>query len=129
MVTLFERNAWHAIGFRRRYNEPMSGSDRVNPASPRQKLTYDDLLLFPEDDGMRHELIDGEHYVTASPNPRHQRISQNLFLLINSWLADHPIGRVWYAPLDVVFTPSNVVVPDLLYLSNERTAEVATPKN
>jgi hypothetical protein len=31
------------------------------------KLTYDDFVLFP-DDGKRHELIDGEHYVTASPN-------------------------------------------------------------
>ena len=39
------------------------------------KLTYDDFLLFP-DDGQRHELIDGEHYVTPSPNIRHQRISR-----------------------------------------------------
>jgi len=37
----------------------MPGSDRVNPASPGVKLTYDDYLLFPED-GNRHELIDGE---------------------------------------------------------------------
>jgi hypothetical protein len=44
----------------------MSGSDRVNPASPGLKLTYDDYLLFPED-GNRHELIDGEHYVTPPP--------------------------------------------------------------
>jgi hypothetical protein len=31
------------------------------------KLTYDDFVHFP-DDGKRHELIDGEHYVTPSPN-------------------------------------------------------------
>ena len=37
------------------------------------KLTYDDFLLFP-DDGQRNKLIDGEHYVTPSPNIRHQRI-------------------------------------------------------
>ena len=30
------------------------------------KLTYDDYLRFP-DDGLRHEIIEGEHYVTASP--------------------------------------------------------------
>jgi len=29
------------------------------------KLTNDDYLLFP-DDGKRHELIDGKHYVTPS---------------------------------------------------------------
>jgi len=35
------------------------------PDSPR-RLTYDDYLLFPED-GQRHEVLDGEHYVTPSP--------------------------------------------------------------
>ena len=34
---------------------------------PGVKLTYDDFVHFPED-GKRHELIDGEHYVTPSPN-------------------------------------------------------------
>ena len=29
------------------------------------KLTYEDYLLIPED-GRRHEIIDGEHYVTAA---------------------------------------------------------------
>jgi len=54
----------------------MSGSDRVKPAG--LKLTYDDFVLFP-DDGKRHELIDGEHYVTPSPNIRHQQIQGDLF--------------------------------------------------
>jgi len=41
---------------------------------PGVKLTYDDFVLFP-DDGKRHELIDGEHYVTPSPTLKHQAIS------------------------------------------------------
>ena len=41
------------------------------------KLTYDDFVLFP-DDGLRHELIDREHYAAPSPNTKHQRISINL---------------------------------------------------
>ena len=90
------------------------------------KLTYDDFVHFP-DDGNRHELIDGEHYVTPSPNTRHQRISGNLFLLIGTWLECHPIGQVFYAPYDVVFSEFDVVEPDLLYLSNERAAQVLTP--
>ena len=48
----------------------MPGSDDVR-TSPGVKLTYDDFVHFP-DDGKRHELIDGEHYVTPSPNLRHQ---------------------------------------------------------
>ena len=106
----------------------MSGSDRVKPASPGVKLTYEDFLLFP-DDGQRHELIDGEHYVTPSPNTKHQRVSGNLHLLIGSWLEIHQVGRVFYAPYDVVFSNFDVVEPDLLYLSNERMAEVVTPQH
>jgi Uma2 family endonuclease len=92
------------------------------------KLTYDDFLLFP-DDGKRHELIDGEHYVTPSPNTRHQRILGNLHLVIGTWLEAHPIGEVFLAPFDVVFSNFDVVEPDLLYLSNARKAEVITPKH
>ena len=92
------------------------------------KLTYDDFLLFP-DDGKRHELIDGEHYVTPSPNTKHQRVSGNLHFFIRSWLEDHPLGQVFYAPFDVVFSRFDVVEPDLLYLSNERVAEVVTAQH
>jgi Uma2 family endonuclease len=100
----------------------------MRPASPGVKLTYDDFVLFP-DDGKRHELIDGEHYVTPSPNTRHQRVSANLHLLIGSWLETHPVGQVFYAPYDVVFSDYDVVEPDLLYVSNARAAEVLTPQH
>ena len=106
----------------------MSGSDRVKPASPGLRLTYDDFVLFP-DDGKRHELIDGEHYVTPSPNLKHQKVSGNVHLLIGVWLEDHPIGQIFYAPFDVVFSRYDVVEPDLLYVSNARSAEVLTPAN
>ena len=110
----------------------MSGSDRVKPAASDAttgaRLTYDDFVLFP-DDGKRHELIDGEHYVTPSPNTRHQRILARLFLLIGGWLDTHRIGQTFFAPYDVVFTDFDVVEPDLLYMSNQRAAEVITPKH
>jgi Uma2 family endonuclease len=69
-------------------------------------------------------LIDGEHYVTPSPNIRHQRISGRLCLLIGTWLEAHPIGQAFYAPLDVIFSKFDVVEPDLLYVSNERAADI-----
>ena len=90
---------------------------------PGLKLTYDDFLLFP-DDGKRHELIDGEHYVTPSPNVRHQEILGRLHLLIGTWLQGHRVGKIFVAPLDVLFSRFDVVEPDLLYVSNERAAEV-----
>lgn len=107
----------------------MPAGDDVRPPSPEVparsgvKLTYDDFLLFP-DDGKRHELIDGEHYVTPSPNLRHQRISGRLYLTIATWLGTNPIGQIFYAPLDIVFTRFDVVEPDLMYMSNVRAAAI-----
>jgi hypothetical protein len=113
----------HAARFRHRYNERMPGSDEMKPAGV--KLTYDDFLLFP-DDGRRHELIDGEHYVTPSPNTKHQTVSMTLSILIGGWLEAHAIGRVYHAPFDVVLSRFDVVEPDLLYMSNARAADVLT---
>src|SRR5262249_9065504 len=93
--------------------------------SRRVKLTYDDLVLFP-DDGARHELIDGEHYVTPAPTMRHQRIAMRLTMAIGNWLVEYPIGELFFAPLDLVFTQVDVVEPDLLYISNERARDLLT---
>ena len=37
------------------------------------KFTHDDVLNFRAD-GRRHEIIDGEHYVTPSPNTKHHDV-------------------------------------------------------
>src|SRR3989442_9948316 len=99
----------------------MSGNDDLMPSGSATKLTYDDFLLFP-DDGQRHELIDGEHYVTPAPNVPHQVIIGNLHFLIRSHLEANPIGRVLFSPLDVIFSKFDVVEPDLLYVSKAREA-------
>lgn len=84
------------------------------------KFTLEDFLNFP-DDGKRHEIIDGDHYVTPSPKTRHQRVSMNLTRAFVLYLDRHPIGRLFAAPFDVVLSDLDVVEPDLLYISNERT--------
>jgi Uma2 family endonuclease len=92
------------------------------------RLTYDDFLLFP-DDGRRHEIIDGEHYVTPSPNLRHQRLVGRLHLSIGNYLAAHPgAGQVFLAPLDVVLSYHDVVEPDLLFVAGDQAA-IMTEKN
>ena len=98
----------------------------MRPVGPGVKLTYDDYVLFPED-GKRHELIDGEHYVTPSPGRKHQAIAWNLTVMIGSWLKQNPIGRAFAAPFDVVFSQFDVVEPDLLYIAGARQDEVLTP--
>jgi Uma2 family endonuclease len=106
----------------------MSGHDGALPNPRGVKLTYDDFVLFP-DDGLRHELIDGEHYVTPSPNTKHQAISIKLSARLFTWLEEHPSGKVFAAPFDVVFSQFDVVEPDLLYMSKARAAEILKDAN
>ena len=106
----------------------MPGTDGALHNPRGVKLTYDDFVLFP-DDGLRHELIDGEHYVTPSPNTKHQRVSLNLLFLIEQWLRQHRTGQLFHAPFDVIFSRFDVVEPDLLYMSNARAAQILTAAN
>jgi Uma2 family endonuclease len=84
------------------------------------RLTYDDFLLFPED-GKRHELIDGVHYVTASPGLGHQELLGRLYLAIGNFLVGkRHLGRVFLSPLDVVLSYYDVVEPDLLFVAGDQ---------
>jgi Uma2 family endonuclease len=106
----------------------MSGRDDMRHSTPGVKLTYDDFVLFP-DDGKRHELIDGEHYVTPSPSRKHQAIAWNLTVMIGTYLESNPVGRAFTAPFDVIFSDFDVVEPDLLYISKARLDEILTTKH
>ncbi|HVT18383.1 MAG TPA: Uma2 family endonuclease [Thermoanaerobaculia bacterium] len=85
------------------------------------RLTYADLLALPED-GKLHELIDGEHYVSASPTPRHQAVLGNLYSAIRNFVRPRGLGEVFFAPLDVFLSEHDVVEPDLLFVRRERLA-------
>ena len=88
---------------------------------PDTRFTVDDFMLFP-DDGRRHEIIDGEHYVTPSPTTRHQRLVQRLFLAVAEHLRAHPEqGEAFIAPFDVVLSDYDVVEPDLLVIGGDQT--------
>ena len=43
----------------------------------KRKLTYTEYALIPEDRN-RHEIIDGDHYVSPAPSIDHQRIAAEL---------------------------------------------------
>ena len=100
-----------------------------SPAAPADtRFTYDDFVLLP-DDGKRHEIIAGEHYVTPSPNVRHQRLVRRLLLEIELYLKTNPrAGEVFPAPLDVVLSHFDVVEPDLLFVAGDQTG-ILTEKN
>ena len=99
------------------------------PAAPADtRFTYDDFVLFP-DDGKRHEIIDGEHYVTPSPNVRHQVLVGRLGFEIELYLRANPgTGHVFLSPLDVVLSHWDVVEPDVLFVAGDQP-DILTEKN
>ena len=87
-------------------------------------LTNKDLECLP-DDGNRYELIEGELYVSTAPDLIHQRTLGKLFRAFTHYLDDHPIGEILFGP-GVILSDYDGVIPDLVYLSNQRRDEVAS---
>ena len=86
----------------------------------KRKLDYSDLVATP-DDGKRYELVEGDLFVTPSPNPVHQRVSRQLLLPLQSYFDDRSIGEVFYAPIDLILTNQDVFVPDLVVVSRPQS--------
>jgi len=82
-------------------------------------VTYEDYRALP-DDGKRYEVIEGELCVVPAPNRKHQDIIRNLAFALWSWVSPRKLGHVYFAPFDVVLSDTNVVQPDVLYVSNGR---------
>ena len=80
------------------------------------KLDYDDLARTPDDD-CRYELLDGVLYVSPSPRPLHQRVSKRLQRQLEAYFEDKGLGEVFDAPVDVILTMHDVVVPDLVVVT------------
>jgi Uma2 family endonuclease len=81
-----------------------------------------DLELLP-DNGNRYEIIDGELLVTRAPHWDHQNAILNLSVALVTWSRSSGLGRVSVAP-GVIFTDDDNVIPDLVWISNDRLARV-----
>ncbi len=95
-----------------------------------KEWTYEEFMSLPEGGPFRYEIINGELCMTPSPNTRHQEISKNLLFEIESFLRKNPLGKVFCAPYDVVFSREllQVVEPDLLFVSTDHSS-IITEKN
>ena len=89
----------------------------VSPG-PKIKLTYEDYAKTPDDE--RYELIDGELLMVPSPNRPHQWTVIHLGTRLIAFVEENDLGEVYFAPFDVVLSDTNVVQPDLVFVSRER---------
>jgi Uma2 family endonuclease len=85
---------------------------------PKIKLTYEDYAKTPDDE--RYELIDGELLMVPSPNRPHQWTVIHLGTRLIAFVEENDLGEVYFAPFDVVLSDTNVVQPDVIFVSRER---------
>jgi Uma2 family endonuclease len=87
-------------------------------------FTVDDLDAFP-DDGLRREVIDGELYVTHAPDLRHQNALDEIVTTLRTWRRAVRAGRgLESSGPGVVFSFDNGVIPDLVWVSEERLSTI-----
>lgn len=87
-------------------------------------MTFAEYCELPEGS---YNLIDGELIVSPSGTPWHQCIQGRLFVALTLHAQATKQGRVYGAPLDVVFrqeTPPVVTQPDVFFLAREHAAQV-----
>ncbi|MEK7805601.1 MAG: Uma2 family endonuclease [Planctomycetota bacterium] len=83
----------------------------------RKKITYADYLKI--DDNNRYEIFNGELLMVPAPSTDHQEISRNIGFLIWSFVKQKCLGKVFNAPVDVVFDDDEVFQPDIVFIKSE----------
>ena len=71
------------------------------------RYTYNDYLLLPED--RRYEILDGELYMVAAPNIKHQRVSRKLTIVLTRHVETNKLGEILYAPCDLLLSEEIVL--------------------
>lgn len=92
-----------------------------------KKLTYSDYEKIPED-GFRHEIIEGEEFMTPAPEIPHQQVVVHLVGILDTHVRKSRSGEVLAAPTDVVLTAEDIVQPDVLFVSAKHRDRI-TQKN
>lgn len=83
-----------------------------------RKRTYEDYRRTPDDE--RYELLDGELIMVPAPRVDHQLVVLRLAGLLQAFVEERGLGVVLAAPCDVVLSDTDVVQPDVLFVSRER---------
>jgi Uma2 family endonuclease len=83
------------------------------------KWTTRDLDVIADDGWTRHEIIDGELYVTRAPHIRHQGAGGNIHFELEAWSRKTKLGKPFQTP-GIVFSPTDAVIPDVVWVSQDR---------
>lgn len=87
-----------------------------------QGWTYQRYLEL--DDETRYEILDGELLMSPAPAIWHQIIVRELSFRVMQFVRERDLGLVLFAPTDIVFSETEVVQPDILFIRAGRVPEI-----
>jgi Uma2 family endonuclease len=93
--------------------------------APQPVTTIEDLLALPED-GLRHELLEGEHVVTPAPSVDHQRVVARILVTLSRAIGADSRVEVLPGPADVQLSSRTLVQPDVLVVRRDRRTPART---
>lgn len=99
----------------------MVQSASARSTSSNIRWTTADVELLPESSN-RYEIIDGELLVTRAPHWGHQKASTRAVNALDSWSLETGLGEAVAIP-GILFTDADNVIPDLVWITQERLAE------
>lgn len=85
----------------------------MSHVSDQHKLRYEHYVCYP-DDGMRHEIIDGVHFMNPAPSTYHQDVSRRIQFQLYESIEQTDRGKVYNAPVDVQLSEFDIMQPDLV---------------
>jgi len=94
--------------------------DKKKPADRvgEHPVTYEMYAEMP-DDGHRYEIIEGKlEMMTPAPTPTHQAVHRELIFNLNVNCSSEYV--IYYAPIDVIFSRTDVLQPDILLIHRSR---------
>lgn len=102
----FLSNAEHIMGMPARTSHHWAAAD--------VRALIDESRAWP-----RYELLHGELLVTPAPEPRHQLIVGELFVLVHQYVQQERLGVALMSPADIELRPESIMQPDVFVVPNE----------
>jgi Uma2 family endonuclease len=96
------------------------------PAAVRHRWTAQEVRKLQHRSWPRYELIDGELYVTSSPEVRHQRLVAEVLAALRAFFQSLDFAEVLTSPSDIELEEESVLQPDV-FVFPRISAEIERP--